>query len=1300
MVPLKWVDATDLITWADRLDARARLPQLLRLLIHATVEQPQRVGFPSGESIQVGGWDGIVDAPLGNSFVPNGYSVWELGVNKDIKGKADGDYEKRATNSLGLVRVETTFVFVTSRRWGNKDKWEKEKKSEGIWADVRAYDADDLEQWLEQAPAVHAWLAGLMGKWSEEAQDISSFWDEWQNSTSPVMSTQLYLAGREKEVEEVHNWLQGEASKLTIQADTCEEVIAFFAAVIHQMPQEQSVEYLSRCIIVQNESSWRYFASTQESLILIPAFEQPKFLPTKHHIFIPIGREIRPGLDGLVLSRPDKTEFRQALISMGISEERAYNLIKNSKRNLNVLRRLIAVAPELHTPDWAKPENARSLIPVLLAGAWDDTQEGDREAIAKLARKSYKEVEADISRWVNSSDPPVRRLGSVWQLISREDSWHLLSHFLVRDDLEEFKNVTLSVLGTLDPRYELPLEQRYAASIYGKELPNSGFLREGLVETLAILATRELPSETQDIISAQQRVTGIIHQLLSSHVGWQIWASLAYFLPTLAEASPEAFLEAVDEGLSGDNPILVELFLQEESFGAAAPHTGLLWALEVLVWEPQYLSQVTLILGKLSRLDPGGKIVNRPFRSLCEIFLCWNPQTPANLAQRLRVIDTLITREPDIAWQVIYNLLPEISGGISHPIYKPRWRDWNADSTPKVTGAEYWKNIDAIMQRVLSNMGTDSKRLCDVIKKIESLPPQLQDKSINHLLALDTTNIPQKDLAIICDTLREIIHKHKKYSDTKWALPTDYLDKFYLLYQKFEPKNIIYRYSWLFSFNPNFLYCIHKERIYGDWKARDRKIKQAQTAAARKVYFQADINVLLEMAEIVKEPSLLGVAIANIETITEEVEISLLQETLGNEKNPLNVFAIGFIRRRLENCGWDWAENILSYAQNNHWSAQQVINFFYALPFDKRTWDLLVPFGEELENLYWQTISAGWVKKDDCEKASVKLLDFNRPYAALNLVGLYYDDKTQLLPSNLLVAILEKVVSVDPYTEKPLPDINLSNHYIEEIFDVLEKADNIEDNKLAVLEWMYLPLLVNSKRQPKLLYQELSKDPLFFVYILNFVYKAENDRDEVVEIDKATLTRAELGYKLLESWHQVPGLKEDGTVDLEQLRNWVLQARTASQESGRGKIVDIKIGHVLAYAPKSRERVPLWQIYLFCMAIESKFYSLMRYLSYKVRCSQSSDDIWPDIAVREIIEEVASKKMERGIATGVFNKRGVWTKLIGEGGTQERQLANTYQFDAILLGDAYPRTAAMLRSIAEGYASDAHREDIWAELED
>jgi hypothetical protein len=158
-------------------------------------------------------------------------------------------------------------------------------------------------------------------------------------------------------------------------------------------------------------------------------------------------------------------------------------------------------------------------------------------------------------------------------------------------------------------------------------------------------------------------------------------------------------------------------------------------------------------------------------------------------------------------------------------------------------------------------------------------------------------------------------------------------------------------------------------------------------------------------------------------------------------------------------------------------------------------------------------------------------------------------------------------------------------------------------------------------------------------------------------------TQLKLGYELLESWHQVPGLTEDGIIDIEQLRDWLLKVRSACYENGRGKIGDQKIGEILAYCPKG------------------------------------VDGIWPDVAIREIIEEVQSRYLELGLEIGVYNKRGVWSKSIGEGGIQERQLARTYQDYASAIVDTYPRTAAMLRKIAHGYESDAHLEDVRSELE-
>ncbi|HTT62682.1 MAG TPA: hypothetical protein VMG35_12595 [Bryobacteraceae bacterium] len=69
---MRWVTAQDLQSWAARLDAESRLPELVRRLVRATVDAPQKVAFPSGESVQTGGWDGIVLTTSGNDYVPDG----------------------------------------------------------------------------------------------------------------------------------------------------------------------------------------------------------------------------------------------------------------------------------------------------------------------------------------------------------------------------------------------------------------------------------------------------------------------------------------------------------------------------------------------------------------------------------------------------------------------------------------------------------------------------------------------------------------------------------------------------------------------------------------------------------------------------------------------------------------------------------------------------------------------------------------------------------------------------------------------------------------------------------------------------------------------------------------------------------------------------------------------------------------------------------------------------------------------------------------------------------------------------
>ena len=78
--------------------------------------------------------------------------------------------------------------------------------------------------------------------------------------------------------------------------------------------------------------------------------------------------------------------------------------------------------------------------------------------------------------------------------------------------------------------------------------------------------------------------------------------------------------------------------------------TGILWGLESLAWSAEYLSRVTIILGQLAEIDPGGNWVNRPLNSLTTIYLPWFPQTMADIDKRKTAIAALFKECPTIGW--------------------------------------------------------------------------------------------------------------------------------------------------------------------------------------------------------------------------------------------------------------------------------------------------------------------------------------------------------------------------------------------------------------------------------------------------------------------------------------------------------------------------------------------------------------------------------------------------------------------------------------------------------------------------
>ena len=114
--PFLPIKARQIEAWADTIEARHRLPILLRTLINSTGEGLSRVDFPGHDDAQRSGWDGRVEAAAATPWIPQGMSGWEFGVNQDARSKADKDYAKRLSIPA-KERARCTFVFVTPRAW-------------------------------------------------------------------------------------------------------------------------------------------------------------------------------------------------------------------------------------------------------------------------------------------------------------------------------------------------------------------------------------------------------------------------------------------------------------------------------------------------------------------------------------------------------------------------------------------------------------------------------------------------------------------------------------------------------------------------------------------------------------------------------------------------------------------------------------------------------------------------------------------------------------------------------------------------------------------------------------------------------------------------------------------------------------------------------------------------------------------------------------------------------------------------------------------------------------------------------
>ncbi len=1245
------------------------MPELLSKLIRASTGSAARIEFPSDESVQFEGWDGTCDIETGTEHIPSGCSGWEIGTQRNkITGKADDDYTKRTADPLDLNKAETSFVFVTPRRWVQKRKWAEAKRTAKDWRDVRAYDADDLVHWIELYPAVGHWLAVALGKRPVGVQQLAEAWEEWSLSTELPLSTDLVLAGRDEEATKILRWLRDDPSVLSIQAEAPDEAIAFLYAAIGELPEPNRTAHYARSLIANDVEAARKLGDNLSPLIIVLEDAEPglaqRLASRGHHVFIAHGPSGGTG-QALKLSRPPRDAIEHALVGMGLDRDHARNLARDAARSLAVLRRLMPSAPA-RVPLWARENPSRCLVAALLAGAWDEDSAGDKMALERLAGQPYETVVAELAPLVGHLEQPLRKVGTVWKVASPRDAWFRLANRISSADFERFGNVAHDVLASNDPRFELAPDERWLAELKGIKPEHSDYLRRGLGETLILFSL--YASHVPSVVNAQAGVENLVRRLLEN-ADQQRWWSLIREFQLLAEAAPGIFLSVLDGALDEGKNIDV-LFAKDGDplFGGGPNLAELLWALESLAWSPQYLGRVVVILAKLAARDPdpNSRHGNRPAPSLRNIFLLWHPQTFAPLSARLRVLDQVRRREPDVAWKLMLGILPR-GHDTAMPASHTRWRDLSADQQEPVTYALIAKGAQEIATRLLADVGIKADRWRDVIKAFANLPPEHRKSAIKQLAVADGDIRDDDARAEISGALRALLSHHRAVPDANWALPEEELAPVETLYCIVQPIDLVKRSAWLFSHSVQLpapvVKIVNGQHVDHSWELDQQEAANQRQAAIMEILDARGADGVWSLIQAVERPDLVGETLVGL--LDKEAAIDAIFVQALTARDRVNeAVADGMVLAFLKRDDGAWIDRALSRAATERWGDEATFRILQRLPETQATWSRVAALGEAIDNLYWSRIQV-WVRPeedDDSIYAVERLLKAGRARHALQLIGHGHHN---VLPVDLVIRVLNQTVK-EPWTDAERNDTTMFQHHVVEIFRSLDKRA-VSDEQLAALEWAYLPVFEYSDRPPRALQKALATQPRFFVEVIRKVYRPstesgiEEPPPDDPEREEAIIRQA---YDLLQTWRRLPGTTDDGFLEFAALEAWVREARILAAQVGREAMADYCIGQVLAHA------------------------------------SRDPEGIWPAVPVRDLIEITRSNDLEQGLHVGVHNSRGVTSRLPSDGGAQERDLAQYYRRCSEETSLEWPRTSALLEQLAKSYEQEGVRHDEDAERRD
>jgi len=1088
---------------------------------------------------------------------------------------------------------------------------------------------------------------------SKKPQILQQATTEWQSQTKIPLNPNLVLQSREKEAEELFSLLSHSPSKIIIVSPRSEE--ESYAFIINALNTQE--EYVDRVKIIKSQESWDSILAKDDSCILVYRGFTPTNIGlaiTKGHFVIESEESIniKDGSHDIInLPKIKKSLQVNTIKEMGFDYKDAWKIIEDTKGFFHAIAQHPMLEPyERINPVWVEKYSLDVLIAILFVNSWNKTYEADKDIINHLSGIEYEEFEKELYLLAKESNPPIRLVGNVWQVISKINLWDLIANKISDNHLEKFKSMATEVFTEIDPAYELAPDERSYAHIYEKVMKHSGLVRSSIADTLVMLSV--FGDSISDRI--QVAIDNWLRELLESNLGVEAWYSYHHNLSMLAEASPKSFLTAFEKSLDTIEETKIEKLFTDsgDMMMGECSYCNLLWALETVSWNKDYLVRVVLLLARLSELDIEYGRNNRPFNSLKDIFTGWVRYCSATHDERIGIIEKILLKKyPNIAWKLLLGLLP-YNHSISTGISKPKYHTW-ADIDDTILERDYVKYCNEINRLLFENLDEDNQKWYDIFDNIDKFYEEYFFKIVNKFITLDKRIFGDDVALLIANTLRSKIHRHRSHPNTDWALPKEFVDKLEEAFYFIEPADLIGKYQYLFGmgsvdilepipYNPDTFSEDHKKEDSTVEKLREEAIKQILTDGTL-----SDLEVLIKQSSYSWD---IGRIVFDL--YAEKYEETMLGWIEGED-------------RLLVQCAKSYLQQFARKAFDasilDGLSDVQKSEMILALPFNAKAFEIIKIQDINVQKMYWEKLS--WYYALEGEDVNYFNWVVNQFYIygvshkAIEIMShMFCPARKEYGAVEIDIQQLFKILyEMDPNNK------SLDYHSTSEVIKYLQESNLKEEDK-RFLEWKYL-MMNNFK--PIYWEKLIIKDATAFAELVSWVYKPEVERDEDKTLTQEQIVnRANNAKELLERIQLLREYDDIEPMDAEQLKSWIQIAKKEFEKLDRVKIGDRLLGTLLA------------------------------------KSSKEGNGVFPQTIVCEAIEELGTDSLEDGFMNEVLYPNGYRSTTRGadEGGDQEHALADKYQGYAEAVQFIYPRTSKILQKVSNSYRYDAKREDMENEL--